>query len=403
MKKICGLCNADGRKSEANCFCKDCASWICDDCKESHGKFRELRNHNIVSKSANLYSDSTTPSDISVELGKLSTKPSEGDSLPNANGDTKPQSYDGLEKTNHLTEPCDDGGASKAAADFQTGQYGISNILLTSKVQKIKDIKICGDRKVAINACCFMPRGELVLCDISNNLLKVLDTSLSLKDCLVMPGKPLDIAAVESSTIIVTMHDKKQLHFTEVLPSLRIRRTVDVDVECRGIDVAAGKVFVSCYKYPDEDTSEIRVYDIKEMKLKERLGINPDGSSLFFRPYYVAVSRSGDKVFVSDWNTGIIWCLCSDGKEVYQYKNKVSQDGLIEPYGLFIDDSDNVIVCGYSSKTVQIITAAGKIHKTLLSSKDGICRPRCVSFRSTDGTLVVGFGDSDHLLVYKLS
>ena len=68
MMKICGLCNADGKKNEAILFCKDCDSWICDDCKESHGNFRDLRYHTIVSRNSIFHSDSTAPTDISVDL-----------------------------------------------------------------------------------------------------------------------------------------------------------------------------------------------------------------------------------------------------------------------------------------------------------------------------------------------
>ena len=84
---------------------------------------------------------------------------------------------------------------------------------------------------------------------------------------------------------------------------------------------------------------------------------------------------------------------------MYQY----TDDELEQPHGLYLYDNGNVIVCGRSSHNVQVITAAGKKYKTLLSSKDDVDWPYCVSFRPIDRTFVVGCQGSDYLLVYKMS
>ena len=258
-----------------------------------------------------------------------------------------------------------------------------------------------------------MPQGELVLCDFGNDKVKLLDNSLSVVDSLDLPeahrhrlGRHQDVAVVDNSNVIVIMPGVKQLQFIQVLPTLKLGRTIDVDKDCWGVAVAAGKIFVSGYNYDDTEVGEIRVYDLEGRDMGKRLGINPDGSALFRQPEHIAVSRSGDKIFVSgdkifvsDRDTGIVSCLTSDGKIVYQYRD----DELVYPSGLFVDDNDNVIVCSWFSSTVQVITAAGKKHSTLLSREDGIFQPQCVSFRQSDGTLVVGIENSDELFVCKLS
>ena len=205
MKKICGLCNADGKKNEAMCFCKDCDSWICDNCKESHGNFRDLRNHTIVSRSTIFHSDSTAPTDISASFGQLSTKPSEGNSYSNTCSEAKPQNSDGNKKSYSSTQPSDDNVASsslsKPSTDSQTAQRNISNILITSKFQiKEMNVKVSGEvyvNSVSISGCCFMPGGELFLCDSSNNKIELLDHSLSVVDSLDLSEEPWDVAAVD--------------------------------------------------------------------------------------------------------------------------------------------------------------------------------------------------------------
>ena len=50
----CGLCASEVKTTEAKYFCKDCESDICDSCKGSHSRFKELRKHNIGAIDSNL-------------------------------------------------------------------------------------------------------------------------------------------------------------------------------------------------------------------------------------------------------------------------------------------------------------------------------------------------------------
>ena len=404
MKKVCGLCNADGKNKEARCFCKNCDAWICDDCTKSHKRFRDLKKHTIVSRKDMFHSDSTVPCDISVRLGQLSTKPSEEKSYSKTGSETKPCSTSKNKQTDSSTQPSDAVASSSSRTKpsiVSAAQHSNINILGYKTIKKVKeiDVKVSGDREDCdITGCCFMPGGTMILCDWNNDKIKLLDRSLSLVDSLDPPEEPWDVAAVDNSNVIVTMPWKTQLQFIQVLPSLKLGRTIDVGEMCWGVAVAAGKIFVSCYN-DDDEVGDIRVYDIEGRDMRKRLGISPNGSIMFRRPPNVAASRSGDKVFVSDWFTHTVSCLTGDGKIVYQYRD----DDLEGPRGLLVDDNDNVIVCGGYSNTVQAITSAGKKHKTLLSSEDGISYPLCVSFRPSDRTLVVGSGLSDKLLIYQMS
>ena len=105
------------------------------------------------------------------------------------------------------------------------------------------------------------------------------------------------------------------------------------------------------------------------------------------------------KMFVSDSETDTVRCFTSDGDVLYQYTDKE----LRKPRGLYADDKDNLIVCGYDSHNVQVVTAAGKTGRALLTAKNGLYCPSCVTFRPTDGTLVVGCDGRDDILVYKVS
>ena len=66
-----------------------------------------------------------------------------------------------------------------------------------------------------------MPGGELILCDDSNDKIKMLDSSLSVVDSLDMPGHPFQIDVVDSSNVVVATEDKCLVQFAQVLPSLK--------------------------------------------------------------------------------------------------------------------------------------------------------------------------------------
>ena len=167
---------------------------------------------------------------------------------------------------------------------------------------------------------------------------------------------------------------------------------------CRSVTVADGKIFA--FVWPNFNTAEILVYDFEGNRIETKLDVGTAEPTFPHCSGYSYFSRTGDKIFITDWETncGAVRCLTRDGAQVYDYRD----DEFRHPCELFVDDYDNVIVCNGYYSTLEVISAAGKKHRTLLSSDDGISGPQCVSFRPSDGTLVVCCG-YDHLIVFKLS
>ena len=401
----CGLCHTEIGKKEAKHFCKNCNSLIFDSCKESHQTVLELRRQTVIS-SDEIATVVQEPCDVSDQLSCLS--PNSGNISPESKyvSSNPSKSEDGASskggsiRPNGATvdNPCTNSSdAYIGSAD--SGPFGKANVmLLENKVHTFYkvNIKVSSDKKPPqVTGCCFMTGGELVLCDYENNKIKLLDSSLSVKDSFELPGTPWDVAALDISHVVVTIPYSQQLQLIQVAPSLKNVRTISVGKICWGVDVAVGRIFVSCFTYEKRD-GEVRVYDLSG-NLKKRHGICKRGIYMFDYPDYVAVSRSGDKIFVLDWGTKTISCWRADGNIVYQY----SDEELRFPCGLYVDESDNVIVCDYASHNVQVITATGDKHRTLLSSKDGIKDLMCISFRPRDGTLAIG-DNSNLLFVYKL-
>lgn len=269
------------------------------------------------------------------------------------------------------------------------------NILLDSAIisQKRVNIKVNDDGSShRITGAVVMPAGEIVICDNFNRNIKLLDSSDILKDSLQLNAQPYHISFVDDKTVIVTLPSLKQLQYIEVFPRLTPGRVFRLDKKCWGVHVTGNKIFTSCHNDPGK--GEVRIHD-KDGNLQQQLGINQDGSFLFKRPSYITVSPSEKKVFVSDGAKNTVTCIIMDNIVLYQYSN----NELKCTRGLYCDDGENILACGEDSNNIQMITADGKKHCDLTSSKDGLEKPLCISYRERDDTLIVGCRDANMLLL----
>ena len=225
----------------------------------------------------------------------------------------------------------------------------------------------------------------------------MLSDTFTVKERLHLDSKPWDVSPVNSNSVMVTLPYKKKLSLIQVIPSLKIDRSINVDRECWGVQVVEDLIYVTCHSRPGE--GEVLVVDMNGT-VTHRFGQPDKKPSMFSSPFYITVCPSSRKMFITDSSTDTVSCLMSDGTVVYQYKDKE----LREPRGVCVDGGGDAIVCGYFSDSVQVIRADGTKCCTLLTSQDGVSDPWSVAYRQSDNTLVLGCldDDSNNLLVYKM-
>lgn len=260
------------------------------------------------------------------------------------------------------------------------------------------DIKSPKDKTTSsISGCAFMPGGEIIVCDWANGVVKLLNTSFRLEDRLDLSCSPYDVSVIDKKKAVVTLPDKKQLQFLEVLPKLNTVGAVQLDVPCWGVEIIGDEIFASCHgRYWLSRVADVRVFDFNGI-LKRKLGINQDGSNMFEYPYYITVNGYAGKIYISDSSTAQVTCLMLDGNVVYQYSDK----HLKATRAVYVDDKDNVLVCGEESNNLYIIDENGKKKSILLTSIDGIQSPRSVAYRHTDDTIVVGCRDTNTFYAFR--
>ena len=351
---LCGPCRTDGVDKEAKHFCQDCRQKICNTCKDYHRKFAGTRNHTISPFNIGLAT-------VSGKLGHMNIS-----------------SHDAATKTVLLGRKVQ----SRSQANFKAGD---------------------DEKPPYITGCTVMTNGDVVLCDMHNDKINLLGSSGVTRN-MKLSSYPRDVSVLDQTSVIVTLPANKQLQVVQVYPQPKPLRVIQLDKRCWGVEVSKGELYVTCYTYlgADDDYTraegEIRVLGL-DGKVKRRLGVNQDGSFMFTAPYYITVNSSGEKIFVSDFDTDTVTYMSVDGRVIYTYK-----DGSMRgPMGLLCDSEDNILVCGGSSNNVQVLTPDGKRHCTLLTARDGLKDPRSIAYRDSDNTLFVGCLDSDHLLSFLLT
>ena len=258
------------------------------------------------------------------------------------------------------------------------------------------NIKMSGKRETWITGCTFMPNGDVVLCDSTNNNIKLLSGTFTIKDSLQLDYQPWDVSPVSSNSVVITLPNENQLQFIQVMPSLKkLDQSINIGSRCFGVQVVADLIYVTCRNY--SGVAEVIVLDMNGT-VTHRLGQPDKKPPMFSIPYYITVCPSTRKIFITDWDTDTVSCLMSDGTVVYQYKDAE----LRGTHGVCVDGGGNVIVCGRHSNNVQVIRADGTKCCNLLTSQDGVSDPYSVAYRQSDNTLILGCAERNNLFVYKM-
>ena len=288
-------------------------------------------------------------------------------------------------------------GAVKCHSTRTPQQKGFDEMSVTARNQV--NVKLPSDtRNARITGSAFLPSGELILCDWYNKKLKLLDENLQMKDSIDVPGRPWDVAPVNQHQVIVTFPYQQYLQFIQVTHSLALGHTVDFGMECRGVTVSRESIYIS---FSESGEGKIGMYDLtgKKKRIIDQYN-GKDGNVLIKYPWYIAVSND-EKIFVSgvdaQSSTPTVCCLESSGNVLYTVSNPLFK----KCSEISVDENKNLLVCDWKSHKVFLITKDGKEVREFLTEKDGVYHPYTVSFRRSDGTLVVDVWPNN-ILVFTL-
>ena len=175
---------------------------------------------------------------------------------------------------------------------------------------------------------------------------------------------------------------------------MKLGKKITLPDKCLGLQVVNDEIYTTCHKNSGHD--EIWRQD-RAGNIMSKIILTQYWSGT---PCYLDLCLAGSspRVYLTDVYNNLrrVTCFQLDSKIVYQYQDKE----LKRPNGIYVDSAGNSLVCNTWSYHAVVITADGRKHRKLLTSKD-IRWPRCIDYRSEDNTLIVGCENSK-LLVCKL-
>ena len=272
-------------------------------------------------------------------------------------------------------------------------------VILDMKVKSTKklNIELSDDIELpSITGCTFMSNGRILLFDNENIKVKLLDSDMSVMKSLNLSDIPSNMAAVGENEAIITFDSDQinDLQYIYTHPDLKMGEKITLPDKCRGLQVFNDEIYTTCHKASGHD--EIWRLD-RAGNIMSKIVLT-QSSSVCSNYLGLCLAGFSPRVYLTDWLNSLVTCFKLDGKMVYQYEDEKQ---LVRPNGIYVDSVGNSLVCGTDSQNVVVITADGRKHGELLTSKD-ITYPICINYRPEDNTLIVGCWDNSKLFVYKL-
>ncbi|XP_065929650.1 uncharacterized protein [Magallana gigas] len=123
------------------------------------------------------------------------------------------------------------------------------------------------------------------------------------------------------------------------------------------------------------------------------------GRRLYSGPNYITENNNGD-VVVSVWSSGAVVVTERGGRHRFSYTGLPSKS-ILEPRGICTDALSHILLCDYTTKTVQMLDKDGQFLSHLLTESLEMREPWSLSYDVNTHRLWVGSEDNNKVCVYR--
>ncbi|XP_056021795.1 tripartite motif-containing protein 45-like [Ostrea edulis] len=211
----------------------------------------------------------------------------------------------------------------------------------------------------------YLQNGELVLADNINKKLVHCRTDGEILRKMPLRGSPWDICVNEENDIYVTLPKKKKVLVISI-DTFNTTKTVEVDIECRGIAQSGNTIALGSI-----NVLEVLSADFRKCR----------SSSDVKGLYDVAVDME-ENIIYSSYSKHKVWKQDREGNVLFTY----SDTELQHPYGLTVDRIGNIYLNGNSSNNIHILSQTGKKLRIL----NDVREPQCIKFQENTHRFFVG-------------
>lgn len=280
----------------------------------------------------------------------------------------------------------------KRLEELLTNLDTLVSVTETFKVKKTRnvDVSVRADTDTcSIFGTCVLTDGSVLLTDYFNNRLKRLDSSsLSVTDHCLMEEGPTGVCYINDNEVVVAQG--RSLVFVALLPRLTPTRTLTLDHCCWYVAHSDNELFVT------DSNKSMYVYDISGDLLRT-VTTDDYGQNIFSRTHHVAVSDDGEKVFIADFDKGLI-TVDRHGRVL----STLTHSDVRGTQGVCPDGSGGLFLCGYLSHNVVHVGRGGNVLSEVVSESDGLTCPLSVTYDTMNNRLYVSQHHNNNLLMFEL-
>ncbi|KAL4222214.1 hypothetical protein ACF0H5_018252 [Mactra antiquata] len=244
-----------------------------------------------------------------------------------------------------------------------------------------------------------LPNGQVVLVDRNNSKLKLFGTDHKLITELDLQFQPYGITLVSACDIAVSLPRENKIHVYNVGTTFRLVQAIPTSDRGYGISYAEEKFVYAC---ACASPPSIKVTTRDGVDKQE---ICPDDNfhPMFFRPWYVKLNKTGTFMYVSDCHRSHVTCISGTVMKQFQY----TDSSLNSPRGLHVTKDGRIIVCGFGSDNIQLLSKDGVYICELLARGDSVMGPHEVALTDQEDKMIITFdpsnGKSDVVHVYRVN
>ncbi|XP_052693140.1 uncharacterized protein LOC128171386 [Crassostrea angulata] len=149
------------------------------------------------------------------------------------------------------------------------------------------------------------------------------------------------------------------------------------------------------------ETGKVTRYN-QSGQLTQTIQYHNTGRGLYREPNYITENNNGD-VVVSDYiyiGSGAVVVTERGGRHRFSYRGHPSGSGLL-PCGICTDALSHILVCDWTTDTVQMINKDGQFLSHLLTKSQEMGYPCSLGYDVNTHRLWVGSGDNNEVRVYR--
>ncbi|XP_052235698.1 uncharacterized protein LOC127847674 isoform X8 [Dreissena polymorpha] len=270
---------------------------------------------------------------------------------------------------------------------------GAQNKVLAVQGKSEYNVSIPSDaeKRFDIIAICVLLNDQILVADHDNKRIKLLDHQYQVVGHCDLNACPMDMCLITPSEVAVAVDGNKthEAQFVLINDGRLVKgRKLKFIHPCYGIANNQQDLYI---------TSGTAL--CKYSMTGDLLNTLYEDTSRRCTIYTCAVSTSGDKIFVTNYEHGKVITLARDGTVICTF----TDPELVGPRGIHVTAQGQVLVCGASSRTILQLDGEGKKKlATLATRSDGLYKPQSVCYNRSSSSIIVGQNVCADILVFKV-